>query len=109
MKYNEQNVNLSAGRPDSNMTDQQWQQIFTLMKSMVRERKEEELCYSTSDESYCSYIESVLSTIRGDLDEEPEHDYCYFIYQIATLLEFERERLRTKYLEEYQCFEVWLD
>lgn len=123
---NEQSVNLKAGKPDSDLTDEQWQLYFAAMKSQVKPKAttcmnteytpatvngkplKSEYDGDTMYMYYCEFINSVLDVIRGTDDEPPEHDYCYFIYQIAELLTFEHERLRTRYLPEYKCFEVWL-
>lgn len=115
-------INIHAGVPDENLTDAKWQTKFAIMKTMVEQSAEKRISvrYETKLDSYgdkvfngktsysdfCTYINSVLKTIRN---AKYEHDYCYFIYQIATLLRFEHERLRTKYLPEYKCFEVWLE
>lgn len=123
---NKQSANLKAGKPDSNLTDEQWQLYFAAMKEQTKQSAE--CCMNTDfvqltvngrplqssyegDTAYmyyCEFINSVLDAIRGTGDEVPEHEYCYFIYQIAELLRFEHERLRTRYLPEYRCFEVWL-
>lgn len=120
---------LSAGRPNPNMTDAQWQQYFSVMKLLIKPSKTRKMkCTAanmvingcnmdgkieykgdTSYMNYCKYINSVLSTIRGEHSDVPRHDYCYFIYQIADLLKYEHDRLRTKYMSENECFEVWLD
>lgn len=129
MKLEElQYVSLTAGRPDCNMTDEKWQQRFAVMRLMTKQTKLKRMSvakanlisgHKDSDEfayhgetlysTYCSFINGVLSTIRGNGAESPKHDYCYYIYQITDLLKFEHDRLRTKYLPEYECFEVWLD
>lgn len=123
---NKQPVSLTAGKPESDLTDEQWQIYFAAMKLQTKQSAES--CMNTNlvpltvngqplqsaydgDTTYmyyCEFINSVLEVIRGTDDEAPEHDYCYFIYQIADLLRFEHERLRTRYLPEYKCFEVWL-
>lgn len=125
MKLEElQYVSLTAGRPDYNMTDEKWQQRFAVMRLMTKQSRlkrmsaskanlisghkdSEEFAYhgETLYSTYCSFINGVLSTIRVN----GRHDYCYYIYQITDLLRFEHDRLRTKYLPESGCFEVWLD
>lgn len=52
---------------------------------------------------YTRYINSVLNSIRNGND-----DYVYHIYQIADLLRFEHDRLRTEYVKEDGYFRVWL-
>lgn len=122
-------VNRAAGMPDPKMTDEKWQQYFLVLKLLVKQEKEKMMRQSnsgfiingqnmddkveykgdTSYSYYCRYINGVLATIRGRNGNAPQVDYCYFIYQISDLLKYEHERLRTRYLPEYQCFEVWLN
>lgn len=63
----------------------------------------------TSYMMYCRFINGILQTIRGTANEMPQHDYCFYPYHIADLLRYEHDRLRTLWLEDEQCFEVWLD
>lgn len=120
-------INLNAGKPDINMTDAVWQQYFSIMKLITKQGKSRRMKRSHvrssidkySDEpvylgetlysNYCSFINSVLGTIRGSSNELPQHDYCFFIYQITDLLRFEHDKLKTKWHPEYECFEVWLE
>ncbi len=55
----------------------------------------------TNWQSYCSFINDLLTTIRGG-----KTDYCYYIYQILELLKFHYDDLQTKYCDGY--WEVWL-
>ena len=120
-------VSSTAKRPPSNMTDEQWQQYFSLLKQMISQGSEKRMKSSfakstvngvaeqseysgeTSYVHYCQFINSVLRTIRGTPSEPPRHDYCYFIYQIAELLRFEHDRLNVVWKSDYGCFEVWLN
>ena len=54
-------------------------------------------------QSHCDFINSILSNIR-----KGESDYCYYIYQIAELLQFEQENLEAIWLEEDCAFCVSL-
>lgn len=122
-------MNLTKGRPDVNMTNEQWQEYFFKMKQMVNQGEYEQMtscaaAISTNGyliniesenddtvpyERYCQFINSILCTIRGSESEPPAHDYCFFIYQIADLLRFEHDRLNVIWLQNDKCFEVWLD
>lgn len=66
----------------------------------------EEYKGETAYQQYCSFINDVLTSIR-----KGETDYCYFIYQIADLLQFEPELQTRLCNEDRLCpyFEVWLD
>lgn len=56
----------------------------------------------TQYQCYCKFINDVLRCVR-----KHQVDYCYFIYQIKELLKYEPD-LQAKYLEELNCFKVWL-
>lgn len=123
---NLRHVSLGAGKPDVNMTDEYWQQYFGILKAITTQSKNRRMKCShaktivngkpdetvyhgeTQYTNYCYFINSVLKTIRGYGKNPPQHDYCFFIYQIADLLRFEHDRLRTKWIPRYECFEVWL-
>jgi len=105
-------------------SNEQWQQYFALIKTQTIPRKytrrltgrytkesgrwnaESQGTYqgTTNWQQYCSYINEVLKEIRSGSSE-----FCYFSYQISTLLEFEPERLRTRYYPRDGYWEVWLE
>lgn len=104
------------------MTDQQWQHQFELMKKQTPPSHEhllpnmprEHISYDllgnkhydgySNWQTYCSYINDVLRQIRkGGID------YCYYIYQIQELVRFEPVRLHTRYLPDEQYWVVWLE
>lgn len=111
------------GRPSSTLTDEQWQKEFTIRKRFItpyKRGKTKKFCSKyvheertwreetqgtyegyTNWQSYCSFINDVLSNIRAG-----QVDYCYYIYQISDLLRFHYNDLRTKYCDGY--WEVWL-
>lgn len=101
-------------RPSPTMTDEEWQKIFQNLKDETpesqhrliarRDARSERGCNEEQLERYCAYINDILGAIRRG-----QTDFCYYIYQIADLLRFERNRLRTEYLPDEQCFKVWLD
>lgn len=116
-------VDLSAGQPPKDMTDEQWQKYFSQMVSMVKPSAEKRMSSSakmtvngrdigsqsghsgdTSWYYYCQGINTILTAIR-----KKKNDYCYHIHQITYLLKFEHDRLRTKWLPDSGCFEVWLN
>lgn len=128
MKLNDlRHVSLTAMQPQENMTNEQWQKYFAVMKLIVKQGKEKKMKSSsenlvvngcsieceyhgeTSYTCYCQFINSVLKTIRGSYSEPPAHDYCFFIYQIADLLRFEHDNLNVVWHPNDKCFEVWLD
>ena len=110
--------------PNPLMTDKQWQEYFNVMKLSIQQSKDRRMkappspiivnhyisdsqspyCGETQYTKYRNYINSVLSAIR-----KGECDYCYFTYQIADLLKYEHDNLKTLWLPEYGCFRVWLD
>ena len=116
-------ISNTNGRPISSMTDEKWQKEFNLRKLFItphpKDIKKLKGQYSkesgywneetqgtyygcTSWQSYCSYINDILSNIRAG-----QVDYCYYIYQILDLLKFHYNTLRTRYCDEY--WEVWLE
>lgn len=118
------NISNSKGTPNPLMTDTQWQEYFNIMKLSIQQSKDKRMkassppivvnhymadnqftyCGETQWTKYRNYINSVLSAIR-----KGERDYCYFLYQIADLLKYEHDNLRTLWLPEYGCFQVWLN
>jgi hypothetical protein len=115
-------ISNSDGRPASYLTNEKWQKEFNLRKMFIMPYpntvKKLKSAYSsesgkwntdtqgtyhgcTNWQSYCSYINDILSNIRSG-----QVDYCYYIYQIVDLLKFHYDDLRTKYCDGY--WEVWL-
>ena len=123
-------VSNTNGRPSDSLTDKKWQEEFEIRKLFVTSNrisnKNSKLkrfggMYSkeygdwseningeykgvTNWQSYCSFINDVLDNIRHG-----QIDYVYFIYQILDLLKFHFDDLRTKYHEDGQYWEVWLE
>lgn len=118
-------ISNTNGRPTSTLTDEKWQKEFSVRKMFITPHNKsykkltgqyykesgmwnEELQGTyhgcTNWQSYCTYINSVLDSIRAG-----QSDFCYFIYQIMELAKFHPTTLRTKYLPEYECWEVWLE
>lgn len=125
MKIEEfKNISDSKGKPNPLMTNTQWQEYFNIMKLSIQQSKNKRMkassspivvnhymadnqftyCGETQWTKYRNYINSVLSAIR-----KGEYDYCYFVYQIADLLKYEHDNLRTLWMPEYGCFQVWLN
>lgn len=122
-------MSLTKGKPDADMTNEQWQEYFSIMKQMIKQGKEKRMKFSTARMTingysvdgqseyhgetsyayYCQFINGILRTIRGNSSESPSHDYCFYIYQIADLLRFEHDRLNVIWRKKDKCFEVWLD
>ena len=107
----------------NDMTDLAWQQYFSELKNEVKPSSQENmtsrnyidvdgriesthLALSNSAKwmSYCAFINNILNTIR-----KGKKDYCFFVYQVADLLQFEHDRLKAKWLPKYECFEVRLE
>ena len=116
-------ISNTNGRPTSAMTDEKWQKEFNLRKMFImpypKDIKKLKGQYSkepgmwneetqgtyhgcTNWQSYCSYINDILSNIRSG-----QVDYCYYIYQILDLAKFHYNTLKTKYCDGY--WEVWLE
>lgn len=115
---------MSHGLPSSTMTDKEWQTEFELLKLYIRPypktitrmaskylretvKKDEndEIKYDgrTSWQSYCWYINDVLSQIRlGNVD------FCFYKYQIEQLLKFHHNTLKTRFCDGWY-WEVWLE
>ncbi len=104
------------------MTDEQWQETFSMMQEVVKPKNQrkitnKDVCTHNSKfykftkdnhdeftwQMYCAFINDILSYIR-----KGNTDYCFCVYQIAELLQFEHERLRTEWLPQDNCFKVWL-
>lgn len=124
MKLEElQTISLTAKKPDKDMTDKEWQEYFGIMKTLTHQVKEKRMSCRTfpilingySDNQftyqgdtqwtkYKEFINSILFAIRHG-----ECDYCFYIYHIAELLRYEHDNLRTKWLPDDNCFQVWLN
>ena len=116
-------ISNTNGRPTSDMTDDKWQKEFNLRKLFItpypsdikklkgkyskesgywNEETMGEYYGCTSWQSYCAYINDILSNIRAG-----QVDYCYYIYQILDLVKFHYNNLMTRYRDGY--WEVWLE
>lgn len=111
----------TQGRPSANLTDKKWQDEFEVMKLYIAPYKNppsrfgskgskesgrgyETIKYDgiTNWQSYCTYMNDVLRNIKiGNTD------FVYYGYQIADLLRFYYDNLRTRYCDGY--WEVWLE
>lgn len=116
-------ISLTAKKPDKDMTDKEWQEYFGIMKTLTHQVKEKRMSCRTSPilinsysdnqftyqgdtqwTKYKEFINSILFAIRHG-----ECDYCFYIYHIAELLRYEHDNLRTKWLPDDNCFQVWLN
>lgn len=114
---------MGSGRPESGLTDKEWQEELSIRKLYITPHEKHitklggrhsrgsylwnpeidgDYHGTTNWQQYCTFINSVLSTIRSG-----QYDYCYFKYQILDLLKFHYDTLKTKYCDGY--WEVWLD
>lgn len=111
-----------SGRPGDSLTDKKWQQEFAVHRLHISPhgKKMKKMggrysrlsakpdggeclyCGETNWSRYCSFINSVLDSIR-----KGERDYCFFKYQIYDILRFHWADLRTRYVDGY--WEVWLE
>ena len=109
------------GEPYESMTAEEWGECFNSMRSLVKPAKRRtmnaakdvntffsDMCHAqiTSDvlfERYSQFINDVLKTIRSG-----RVDYCFYIYQIADLLQYEHDRLVAEWIPRWQCFKVSL-
>lgn len=117
-------ISNSNGRPNSSMTDEKWQLEFELRKNFIQkydstitrvggkysriplkwnEETMGEYDGITNWQSYCWYMNDILSVIRSG-----NRDYCYYLYQVMHLAHFDfgDKELKTKYYDGY--WEVWL-
>lgn len=112
----------TSGRPSYNMTDAQWQEKFKIMRGVTPQStrakmggqysreggswNEDNGSYqgATNWQNYVFYINDILKEIR-----DGKIEYAYFTYQIADLLRYEHKRLRTRYIQKDQYWEVWLE
>ena len=118
-----QNISLTTKKPDKNMTDEEWQEYFGILKALTHQTKEKKMSGKTTPiiinsyldnqftytgdtqwTKYREFINSILYAIRHG-----EHDYCFYIYHISELLRYEHDNLKTKWLPDDNCFEVWLN
>ena len=111
----------TQGRPGANLTDKKWQDEFEIMKLYVKPYKNppsrfggknskesgrtyENVTYHgiTNYQSYCSFIIDILKNLKAG-----NVDFVYYGYQIADLLRFHYDTLRTRYCDGYWA--VWLE
>ena len=102
-------------RPPKEYTNQEWLSDFENLKRTVIPAQEDRMrefpdtpsfgSYhgKTQYQNYCSFINNILRNIRRG-----EVDYCYYIYQIADLLKYEKERLEVQWLQLERCFRISL-
>ncbi|WP_312369103.1 hypothetical protein [Lachnoclostridium sp.] len=115
---------ITLGRPSESMTDSEWQVKYKILKSYINpfQKKNGKLisyskeipiwedetngsCYGlTNWQSYCSFINDILSQIRRGRIE-----YCYYAYQIADILPFEYDTLKTHYNSNGRYWDIWID
>ena len=104
--------NYNIYRLSNNMTDEEWQKVFTQMKTDIKPTGEkymtkpgttpikegDEYRGETTAVRYKQFINSILRTIR-----QGDTDYCFYIYQIRDLLRYEPQ-LKAKWLPTSDCF-----
>jgi len=109
------------GLPSGATNNSEWQTYFKVLKAVVKPSAEKYLpkAYSPRQTYYRNYnqvydgetqwyryvqfINQILRNIRRG-----EEDYCYYTYQILELLRFEPENLCADWLEDDECFKVYL-
>ena len=116
-------ISNTNGRPSATLTNEKWQKEFNIRKMFItpypknikklkgKHSKESGMWNEdtqgtdygcTNWQSYCSYINDVLTSIRSG-----QLDYCYYIYQILDIAKFHYNDLKTRYCDGY--WEVWLE
>lgn len=102
-------------RPPKEYTNKEWLSDFENLKRTVIPAQEDRMRVipdtpsygsyhgKTQYQNYCSFINNILRNIRRG-----EVDYCYYIYQIADLLKYEKERLEVQWLQFERCFRISL-
>ena len=110
------------GKPLEEMTADQWQACFSAIKSHTKQIRHRTMT-SYSDinafygnlynshiiddamfERYSQFVNDILKSIRAGRE-----DYCFYVYQIADLLQFEHDRLIAEWIPRWCCFKVSLD
>lgn len=91
------------------LSDSEWQIYFQILKSIIASSshmRHSSYYNKGSDDirkrDYRTFIDDVLYSLRSG-----NTDYCFHIYQIVDLLYFEKDRLKTRWLPEHKCFEVY--
>ena len=111
-------VSEKTGSPPSGYTDEQWQRDFSVLKSLVKKSKFNQMTVIPENSNYkdepyhgksqyqyyCDFINDILSQIR-----KGKIDYCFYIYQIAELLKYEHDSLNAEWLEDERCFRLSLN
>ena len=102
---------MNAGRPPENLTAELWQEIFEKFKKLPRRFGRGDFMPGScpNQDNNCSnyalyvrFINDILRNIR-----QGNEDYCYFLYQIRDLTEYE-PHLESSYDEEGRYFKVWI-
>ena len=104
------------------MTSDQWGECFNEIKKHIKQIKHRTITsyndvntffgslynsHISSDdtfERYSQFINGILKTIRAGRE-----DYCFYVYQIADLLQFEHEHLIAEWIPRWGCFRVRLE
>lgn len=113
-------ISNTDGRPSYGLTNEKWQEEFALRKNFVTicpeiEKKKMEK-YSiegrynsesydgpTNYQRYRAFINDVAKNIKS----KNHIDYCFFIYQIMDLYKIYADKLKTRFVENGQYWEVW--
>jgi len=92
------------------LSDSEWQVYFQILKRLVQSSTNtycgSHYNHKSGDiyqQDYCTFIDSVLRSLRSG-----NVDYCFHIYQIVDLLNYEKDRLQTQWLPKHKCFKVYL-
>lgn len=104
------------------ITDENWQETFQGLRYFTEPTKHKELSllnntskvtgrrWGLTDKKHITsqytYYENFINDILQQI-QLGKHDFCYHIYQIAELLKFHKEKLKTKLSDGY--IEVWLE
>lgn len=107
MRGGQKIVRSNTKRPPKGYTNEQWQSDFIAIKSEVQKSRASFIYDSyyqvIPDRSYSDFINDILDIIRTG-----GTDYCFYVYQIADLLQYEYDDLCVDWIEGDECFQVSL-
>lgn len=115
MERRVQIINYAKNLP-TNYTNYQWQQDFQELKNEIKPSGFKYMSVGvtttlpyqkyqgkTQYQCYCDFINGILKSIRAG-----KKDYCFYVYHVKDLLQYEHDRLSVVWLNNEQCFQVSL-
>lgn len=115
-------ISNTDGRPCCGLTNEKWQEEFALRKKFVticpeiekKKRRKYSIEGRYNSESYdgpTNYqrYNTFISDVARNIKAKKHIDYCFFIYQIMDLYKIYADKLKTKFIEDGQYWEVWTE